>query len=503
MKKSEKGITLIALVLTIIILIVLSTIVLNFLIGDNGLITQAKMGKEIAERAEEEENQKIANLTVYIDEMLGEIGQKQEAEIPILSGGRALFGENVENFTDVRYQDSAWAFTDTSMFSNSIISRIDTPIKSVDNLTDPYFTVYVVDTDFDNINPISETKVYIPIEQLGDSKTVNSWVSITGLNIVVGENQTLAFGKNGDTAKLACTTNYNDSYNFVDRILLEGEHREYTEYNLIFDIYKKEGVIVSPTLRNKSVSILGDSISTYEGITDDASLGLGGHQAWYNSSNIASYGMNGVNDTWWMQTINNNGMNLVINNSWGGAYVIDGRTADGETTSDPQNSGMIRAQYLETDSKPDIIAVFMGTNDIIKVGDDPGVFDRTVYENTGTEITSSTVFVDAYSVMMKRLISFYPNSKIFLFTLMPNGRINNDWAKLDKYNNVIRDIANYSTSDNIYLVDLYNSDGSTVMNTSNYTNYLSTDIIHPNSLGMDYITIQFENAVKKAYNIMY
>ena len=48
---SSKGITLLALVRTIIIIIILSTVAISFLFGDNGLITraqQAKLEQEIA-----------------------------------------------------------------------------------------------------------------------------------------------------------------------------------------------------------------------------------------------------------------------------------------------------------------------------------------------------------------------------------------------------------------------------------------------------------------------
>ena len=53
--KKEKGITLIALVVTIVVLIILAGISISVLSGDNGLINQAKRGKEETEIAEEKE----------------------------------------------------------------------------------------------------------------------------------------------------------------------------------------------------------------------------------------------------------------------------------------------------------------------------------------------------------------------------------------------------------------------------------------------------------------
>ena len=46
MTKEQRGITLVALVITIIIIIILSTIAVRFAFGENGLIEQALRGKE-------------------------------------------------------------------------------------------------------------------------------------------------------------------------------------------------------------------------------------------------------------------------------------------------------------------------------------------------------------------------------------------------------------------------------------------------------------------------
>ena len=45
--KKEKGITLIALIVTIVVLLILASISIKVLTGDNGLINQAKNGKII------------------------------------------------------------------------------------------------------------------------------------------------------------------------------------------------------------------------------------------------------------------------------------------------------------------------------------------------------------------------------------------------------------------------------------------------------------------------
>ena len=56
MKKREKGITLIALVITIVILLILAGIAIAALTGDNGLFARAKLAKDKTINSQNEEN---------------------------------------------------------------------------------------------------------------------------------------------------------------------------------------------------------------------------------------------------------------------------------------------------------------------------------------------------------------------------------------------------------------------------------------------------------------
>ncbi len=65
--KREKGITLVALVVTIIVLIILAGISINLILGDNGIITIAKKAKENVEIAKLEEQKELNELYMQID----------------------------------------------------------------------------------------------------------------------------------------------------------------------------------------------------------------------------------------------------------------------------------------------------------------------------------------------------------------------------------------------------------------------------------------------------
>ena len=60
--KGNKGITLIALVITIIVLLILAGVTIAVLSGDNGILTRAKEAKEKTKQAQEDEKQKLSNM---------------------------------------------------------------------------------------------------------------------------------------------------------------------------------------------------------------------------------------------------------------------------------------------------------------------------------------------------------------------------------------------------------------------------------------------------------
>ena len=65
--KSNKGITLVALVVTIIVLIILAGISINLTLGDNGIITIAKQAKENMEIAKVEEERELNELYTQLE----------------------------------------------------------------------------------------------------------------------------------------------------------------------------------------------------------------------------------------------------------------------------------------------------------------------------------------------------------------------------------------------------------------------------------------------------
>ena len=70
-KEKERAITLIALVITIVVLIILAGVLINISLGNNGLFNKAKTAKEMYTNAQNYEETEIEKMTNNIDSHTG------------------------------------------------------------------------------------------------------------------------------------------------------------------------------------------------------------------------------------------------------------------------------------------------------------------------------------------------------------------------------------------------------------------------------------------------
>ena len=67
MLKQQKGITLVALVITIVVLIILAGVAISLTLSDNGIFTKAVEGKQNYEAAADREQKEIANIINVVE----------------------------------------------------------------------------------------------------------------------------------------------------------------------------------------------------------------------------------------------------------------------------------------------------------------------------------------------------------------------------------------------------------------------------------------------------
>ena len=190
-------------------------------------------------------------------------------------------------------------------------------------------------------------------------------------------------------------------------------------------IDKVENVVTE--LSGKKLSILGDSISTFTGVSNDASANatIGDNEVFY-------YKQMTMDDTWWMQAANKTGMNVLVNNSWAGSNVATnyGNETKGGCTARAENLHDVNGVT------PDIIAVYMGINDcgcLTEVGEFNGISD--IWDGT-KYIGDTEKFAIAYATMVHKLTTKYDAADVFLFTLPRNGYL---WLGTKEEYNVLQD----------------------------------------------------------------
>ena len=87
-KNKERGITLVALVVTIIVLIILAGVSIAMLVGENGIITQARRAAQETEQAKKEEAAGLSSLETAIQEALGNVyNEEKGVNAPRLTAG--------------------------------------------------------------------------------------------------------------------------------------------------------------------------------------------------------------------------------------------------------------------------------------------------------------------------------------------------------------------------------------------------------------------------------
>ena len=70
MLKNQRGITLVALVITIIILIILATVAISFAFGNEGLVNRAEQASDMYANDTEYTEDSITNVEHYINDIL-------------------------------------------------------------------------------------------------------------------------------------------------------------------------------------------------------------------------------------------------------------------------------------------------------------------------------------------------------------------------------------------------------------------------------------------------
>lgn len=201
----------------------------------------------------------------------------------------------------------------------------------------------------------------------------------------------------------------------------------------------------------KTFSIMGDSISTFEGCVPD------GYTLFYNDERLERSGVLRPEDTWWSHAVRGLGGTVLADSAWSGSMV---EGAGFPAASSPERA----AALLGPDGQaPDAVLVFIGINDYGWGGAEAQAAGRshamprcidpaTVPEQIAGAAPADAAerFGAAYRTMLRNIRAAAPEAAVYCITLLPgrtHGVNHPEFCyrlrghHLDEYNAAIRDAA--------------------------------------------------------------
>lgn len=203
----------------------------------------------------------------------------------------------------------------------------------------------------------------------------------------------------------------------------------------------------------KSVSILGDSYSTFDRyMVPDTNF------VWYNTRITQKTDVTSVKQTWWNKFIKDNNYKLEVNNSFSGSTICN----TGYQKQDYSSRSFIKR--MDNLGSPDVIFIFGATNDAW-AGAPIGQFKYNDW--TKEELYD---FRPAMAYMLDYMLGRYPNVKIYFL-------LNSDLK--ETINESVKIICKHYNVDCIELKDIDKKEG------------------HPSIKGMEQISNQISDFLSK------
>ena len=229
------------------------------------------------------------------------------------------------------------------------------------------------------------------------------------------------------------------------------------------------------SLEDKTISIQGDSISTFAGTITD------GNATYYSASHKF---VNSIDATWWGLLINECRMRLIRNDAWSGSRISG--TGDNAMCSVARCSNIKHINStVDTyqHGAPEIIVVMAGTNDV------------SGNVEMGTADGAVTTYMGAFKTMLANLKSQCRNAKIVVFQLYrgnvldyANSGGKHQYEYQEAMANLCRRYGVYYIGPEHFDLSFPNLQYYTCDNSlSDYgpPTYTSADYLHPNMQGME------------------
>ncbi len=415
------------------------------------------------------------------------------------------------------------------------------------------FTIFVYRLGYDKLKAeeLRSYEIKINAEQYGLVASKNSVkkaikIDLSSYDITIAAGETLGYCADGDTlipayiASVAGTSN--KALNLIREkasdqlgcfIKVGTTHLDYSQDNLIVDFewektYESKSKYLADKnsydtminalkdkYKGKYVSLVGDSISAFDGVCNDTSANstIGSNSPYYPT---VFKNINDASFMYWGKVIKDLGMNTCVINAWAGSYAMG---------SDKHPNMLERAVQLHRDGgtpnnpsddiAPDVIIIYFGINDLN--GGKPNDANLVALLNKAKDSASRKTAVDSwfkdvaakadkagstkqgeaydnfeqvYALSLRAMKEKYPNAEIYCLTYQESNHAHTTKAKLAKFTQSVTAIAEYFGAT---VVD-QSKDEITVDNCHAYgADYRA---LHPNAKGH---AVMAESIVKEMY----
>ena len=425
-----------------------------------------------------------------------------------------LFESKSASFKAYSTNSAPYAIRDVMNISDGTLKSVTVPVaetKAADGNGDFVLTMYVMNNSYAGLKskPLREYKLKVNGASAGlsaNNDAVYRFVKIdlSSYDVTLSAEETVAFFHKNDTLVpaylLKDDTHQNKALNLLkekfaqttgffmkvgtanlDTSLatlfydfeFEKTYPNKAAYQAILDeetTYQNMVADLKAQYSGKRISIIGDSISTFNGVSNGTSYNstIGGNAVWYptKNSNVMSHTY-----TYWGRLIQDLGMELCVNNSWSGSRVY------GVVNDNCKGNMLVRATELDNDNgtpkdpsddiNPDVILVYMGINDLhtgtpndaklYSALTAAGADKKAVMENwissviATAEANGSTVvggktytsWEAAYALSLRAMKEKYNNPELFCMLLVQTQDTRDTPEKIARHNTCIRAIAEY------------------------------------------------------------
>ncbi len=226
-KYAEKGITLIALVVTIIILLILAGITINMLLGENGIIRTAQEAKNTWENAVANEQESLNSLLNELNEELGKNSRATDIYVFLYDDGTLTFGTQsepiegktiVKQYGNIKGQEyKSWTdenaannrMSDTPWFNEaSLITKASIVDEIVPISMSSWFDSCINLTEFENIEKIDTSEVKSMLSMF-DTCSSLATLDLSSFNTSNVTNMAAMFAHCGNLTEILGLENFN------------------------------------------------------------------------------------------------------------------------------------------------------------------------------------------------------------------------------------------------------------------------------------------------------